>query len=163
MRTSPAPHRQSFQGGSQAAHVTASIIGGAPRAQSQAAILHRDRDTLHQPPLSLTQPLIRHAPLRTVDQRRPDEGVRPLCLGLRQQGGYTGGNLHHKPSDSKGLRMKPAKSFLAAALLLGAFAGLSPLAGCSKKRAPGVLEDTVVIPPPPSMQGAESRTLPAGR
>ncbi|PXW57995.1 hypothetical protein C7450_106168 [Chelatococcus asaccharovorans] len=59
--------------------------------------------------------------------------------------------------------MKPAKSFLAAALLLGAFAGLSPLAGCSKKRAPGVLEDTVVIPPPPSMQGAESRTPPAGR
>ena len=59
--------------------------------------------------------------------------------------------------------MKPAKSFLAAALVLGAFAGLSPLAGCSKKRAPGVLEDTVAIPPPPSMQSTESRTPPAKR
>ncbi|CAH1664685.1 conserved exported hypothetical protein [Hyphomicrobiales bacterium] len=59
--------------------------------------------------------------------------------------------------------MKPVKPLLAAAFVLSALVGLTPLAGCAKKRPPGVLEDTTVIPPPPSIQGAAPRAPSAAR
>jgi hypothetical protein len=51
--------------------------------------------------------------------------------------------------------MKPV-IFVSLALTLAA------LAGCNHKRPPGVLEDTVAIPPPPSLQQAPAEPARTG-